>query len=313
MRHINMEDSEVFQLFSEIAHKNGILDKKASLLYPDFDISEHNPELDIKVAVASEHQMYGVTSESGEDLVGSAHPGGGISVDDSASGDLSKVETIVEQHKRWRDVAESMPTGKVASLAKELVALADALDEGGFIELADLIEKEVIKIALPLANAQEEGALATLPGEWEKELKIEKPELDIGKHKPVNLPEGLPGSGDKFPWNKDKVKELVPEPIENKPLTDKQKMLNIQRLINKKVSGLHHSYQVPENGYLGDSQTYDMATKVFGLRPGVHYRNWDQFASALKGAKLPDWAYIKTYYGDMLNEHGKAPYEVADV
>ena len=61
MRHIRLEDSEVFNAFADIAIKEGLLNKKAEMLYPDFDISEKNPYLDIKIAADKRTEMYDVT------------------------------------------------------------------------------------------------------------------------------------------------------------------------------------------------------------------------------------------------------------
>lgn len=148
MRHTKLEDSEVFNIFADIAEKEGLLKKKASYIYPNYDISEKNAELTLDAVVASEHgQLYGVTPEKGEDLVNQAHPGGGTTPDVPASQDYGKVETIVEQQKTNRDIAERTPSGKMAALVQKLAGLAEHLDENGFVELANHVDSELEKLA----------------------------------------------------------------------------------------------------------------------------------------------------------------------
>lgn len=148
MRHIKFEDSPVLRSFAEIATKQGLLDKEPNYLYPNYDISEKNDEINVPMSkIASAHsEFYGVTSETGEQLVGKAHPGGGPKVEPAAK-DLGKVETIVEQQKKNKEVALKMPTGKIASLMEKLVSLADHLDERGFEVLALDLDSQIDKLA----------------------------------------------------------------------------------------------------------------------------------------------------------------------
>ena len=135
-----LQDSEVFRNFMEIAEKENMMGKKAELLYPDYDITASSPELDIPLRVtAGEHdKLYHVHNEKGEDLVNAAHPGGGTQtqLDTKPEGKLGFVETIVEQHKVLEDIARGTPTGKIASLSERLVRLADKFEDAGFEMIA---------------------------------------------------------------------------------------------------------------------------------------------------------------------------------
>lgn len=163
MRHTRLEDSEVFNAFADIAVKEGLLKKEAEYLYPDFDISQKSPELDIKVAGDKRTELYDVTGETGEDLINKAHPGGGVVADASGSGDYGKVETILEEQKKNRDIAESVPTGKLAALMAHLVALADELDAAGFEVLAQELDDEMQKLAIDPLHRKPQQGYAELP------------------------------------------------------------------------------------------------------------------------------------------------------
>lgn len=146
-----LHDSEVFKSFMEIAEKNNMMEKKAELLYPDYDISPANPELDIALSVtASEHnKLYHVHNEKGEDLIDAAHPGGGTEtqLDVKPSDKLGLVETVVEQHKVLEEIARGTPSGKLASLSDRLVRLADKFDAAGFEVVADNLTATLGEIA----------------------------------------------------------------------------------------------------------------------------------------------------------------------
>jgi len=86
-------------------------------------------------------KLYDITGETGEQLVGEAHPGGGPTMV-PAKEEGGKVETIVEQQKRNLKVVDKKPTGKQAAfVAKQLVALANRLDAEGKTEAALLVDK----------------------------------------------------------------------------------------------------------------------------------------------------------------------------
>ncbi len=86
-------------------------------------------------------KLYDITGETGEQLIGEAHPGGGPTMV-PAKDEGGKVETIVEEQKRNMEVARKQPTGKQAAfVAKQLVALANRLDAEGKREAALLVDK----------------------------------------------------------------------------------------------------------------------------------------------------------------------------
>ena len=138
-----LQDSEVFNNFMKIAEQDNMMAKKPEYLYPDYDISQSSPELDLSLSVTAgeQHKLYHVHSETGEDLVNAAHPGGGTvtQLDVTPSDKLALVETIVEQHKVIEDIARGLATGKIASLSERLVRLADKFDEAGFEVMAEYL------------------------------------------------------------------------------------------------------------------------------------------------------------------------------
>jgi len=86
-------------------------------------------------------KLYDITGETGEQLIGEAHPGGGPTMA-PAKEEGGKVETVVEQQKRDIKVVETKPTGKQAVfVAQQLVALANRLDAEGKTEAALLVDK----------------------------------------------------------------------------------------------------------------------------------------------------------------------------
>ncbi len=90
-------------------------------------------------------KLYDVTGETGEQLVGKAHPGGGP-VLFKAEEDGGKVETIVEEQKKSIEKATKQPTGKVAELMIKLVATANKLESKGDIEAAKIVDKTLSKL-----------------------------------------------------------------------------------------------------------------------------------------------------------------------
>jgi len=125
-----------------------LMDKAAEYgLLPDtlFEKNKTGEELDLNMAViASEHgKLYGVTHETGEQLVGDAHPKGTKTQLDNnkpTEKNLDLVETIVEQHKTNEGIALKVPSGKLAALTERLSKLADVMDKNGFVALADQID-----------------------------------------------------------------------------------------------------------------------------------------------------------------------------
>lgn len=91
-------------------------------------------------------KLYDITGETGEKLIGEAHPGGGP-VQVPAKDEGGKVETVVEQQKKDVGAATSEPTGKQAAfVAKQLVALANRLDAEGKTEAALLVDKTLAEL-----------------------------------------------------------------------------------------------------------------------------------------------------------------------
>lgn len=161
MQRMKFDESEILEAFYAKAMSDGMLDKPAEKLYADFDISAPvKSELESIVAVAShENCLYGLPGESGEEMVGKAHPGGGTTIDldnnKPKDKDLAKVETIVERQKVMREVAEGKPTGKLAQAMVKLVSLANMLDERGEVAAAAEIDAEIAKLAADLGPGDE--------------------------------------------------------------------------------------------------------------------------------------------------------------
>lgn len=91
-------------------------------------------------------KLYDITGETGEQLIGEAHPGGGPTMV-PAKDEGGKVETIVEEQKKDLAVIDKQPTGKQAAfIAKQLVALANRLDAEGKVEAALLVDKTLAEL-----------------------------------------------------------------------------------------------------------------------------------------------------------------------
>jgi hypothetical protein len=163
MQRIKFDESEILDAFYTKAMADGMLDKPAENLYPDFDISAPpKNELDGIVAVAShDNRLYGLGGETGEEMVGKAHPGGGTVIDldnnKPKDKDMAKVETIVERQKAMRDVAEGKPTGKLAQAMAKLVSLANLLDERGEHAAAAELDVEIAKLAADVDQTPVDG------------------------------------------------------------------------------------------------------------------------------------------------------------
>lgn len=156
MQRIKFDESDILDAFYAKAMADGMLDKPAENLYADFDIGApvKNDLEDIVVVASHENQLYGLPGESGEEMVGKAHPGGGTTIDldnNKPKGkDLAKFETVVELQKAMREVAEGKPTGKLAQAMVKLVALANLLDSHGERAQAAEIDVELAKLAADL-------------------------------------------------------------------------------------------------------------------------------------------------------------------
>jgi len=111
---------------------------------------------EVKVAEAVDEQLhlyktafdklYDITGETGEQLVGQAHPGGGPTMA-PAKDEGGKVETVVEEQQKDLKVVKTQPTGKQAAfVARQLVALANRLDAEGKTEAALLVDKTLAEL-----------------------------------------------------------------------------------------------------------------------------------------------------------------------
>lgn len=109
---------------SYYAGLKGMYDQKLSKTEPDYK------------------SLYEIHNESGNALIGSAHPETIDLVEAMGNGGI--VENQIEQHRHNQGVAQSMPTGNFrnrnAWIIQSLVKLADQVDEQGLKEASDLID-----------------------------------------------------------------------------------------------------------------------------------------------------------------------------
>ena len=108
------------------------------------------------------NSLYDVSKEKGEDLVDSAHPKGGHTLE-GLEGD-AHVETILETKLKMIQMVDKKPTGKLASHTNILRAVKIVLAE----ESVDELEKQI--------RGQLQAAYAT----WQKIKKIADEDLTIG-------------------------------------------------------------------------------------------------------------------------------------
>ena len=104
--------SEVFAELERIARKEGFVKEAAD------------------EKAESSKDKYSVTGGKGEDEINSAHPGGGTTAAE-AQGDYGKVETLLEQHKVFEDIATKNSSGKLAYVVNVLQKIATAIEEEG--------------------------------------------------------------------------------------------------------------------------------------------------------------------------------------
>lgn len=86
---------------------------------------------------------YDVTGETGEQLIDSAHPGGGTKTELSSKTDENLVETIVEQQKRDIEVTKSVPKGTYATL----VRLHDRLSKMGHGDRLSTLRDAILRVS----------------------------------------------------------------------------------------------------------------------------------------------------------------------
>lgn len=93
--------------------------------------------------------LYNVTKETGEELIGKAHPKTVELADAMGAGGV--VENQVEQQKKDIEIATRMPSGALfgihAELVKELTKKANQLEEDGKIKEALRVDKTIMRIA----------------------------------------------------------------------------------------------------------------------------------------------------------------------
>jgi hypothetical protein len=127
---------QVFNNFVSNMKESGSLNRPAKYTMPESILgSVGTKDIDIsdelrKKAEKGASKMYGLFSD---DVVGDAHNGSVKVVD--AAGDLGVVETIQDAHKKIEDVAT-----KKVKIAKEVIALAQKLDDARFFKLANRLD-----------------------------------------------------------------------------------------------------------------------------------------------------------------------------
>lgn len=277
MKHTSFDDSEIFTEFMRIAERDGLLKKKAELIYPDYDISAGHPELDLGIEVFADKRtdLYSITKETGEQMIGQAHPGGGNKLDLPGEKDLGKVETIVEQHKKNEEIARKMPTGKVAKLVEGLVVLADVLDGDGLTTMAAEIDGQIQKIASELGFTEPAYSLsASAAG-----LESEGPYSEERRYE----------SG----WNRKLINESTPNhtdvgfndinlPLE--PLSPDGEKGHFDSKVSL-IAGhtkLQQMLGVPTTGKF--DATTQAALAQLGIKPGM-YHNWNDLFAMVSKAK----------------------------
>lgn len=99
-------------------------------------------ELESKFMIYKKSQtLYEAFKETGEDLVDLAHPKGSHKLEGVDGGDLTVIETIVDQHLKTLKMIDKMPTGKLASSRDILNAVKIVLGQT-IAEQLDPLRKE---------------------------------------------------------------------------------------------------------------------------------------------------------------------------
>ncbi len=147
MQRVKYDESEILDAYFEVAGRSGMLERKAELLYPDFDISAPKPhEIEgIKVSASYDNRILTAADHT---MADEAHPEGSVRLDVPGDKTLATVEDLADRAKVMREVAEKTPTGKVAAEAiGKLVAVADLLDTNGLSAFAKGIDAIINKLA----------------------------------------------------------------------------------------------------------------------------------------------------------------------
>jgi len=297
MKNTTFEESEVWGAFAEIAEREQLFTKQANFgLLPEtlFDAPEGS-ELDVSItAVAGKHnELYGVTSETGEQLVGSAHPKNTKTELDNnkpKEKDLDVIETIVERQKVMRDIAEGTPKGKLASLVSHLSKLADVMDERGHTDLTAELDSMIERIAASGASGMNAAEVAQLGDQEyanehnipldqareERSRELGQLKQDVAEHTGANVGFNEPGT-----------QEGAGQQVESHALsTLKERQADQIRQHNMKAQEM---LGIPQTGVM--DATFQKALSDRGIVPGS-YRNWNQLYSMISASSpkssLPD-------------------------
>ncbi len=138
--------SQVMEEFAKLAADSGLITTdfgKPAVGNPD----KETPVKDRRRYEPSEE--YGVTKETGEDLIGQAHPEDARPAE--AMGEGALVENLLQQQKADLEAATRMPSGalvgKHAALVEVLVALANDLEGEGKADAAARIDATIGRLA----------------------------------------------------------------------------------------------------------------------------------------------------------------------
>jgi len=140
--------STVMPEFVKIAKEMGIIST-------DFEKKDYvgNPSKETPVKDHRRYEPskeYGITKETGEDLINSTHPKSPTMADAMGKGGL--VENIVEQQKADIEIATKMPRGTLpgvhAAVISELVRLANKLDDMGKHKEAMRVDETIERLAV---------------------------------------------------------------------------------------------------------------------------------------------------------------------
>lgn len=186
--------SEVFAELERIAQKEGFVKNAAD---------ENSDQ--------SSKGKYNVTGGKGEDEVNAAHPGGGSDCCE-AQGDYGKVETLLEQHKVFEEVAGKNPTGKLAYVVNFLQKVATVIEEEGLqskdpaaFKVGKVLDEAVEKLIV-LAKKKKKDEDDEDKDDKKKDKKKKK-----GKGKKKELPEALKKAIEKKKKGKKDKKEAAEE------------------------------------------------------------------------------------------------------
>lgn len=270
MRHTNLEDSEIFNIFAKIATEQGLLEKKAELLYPDYDIGAKNYELNMGLTSVA-------AKDGAEALIGEAHKGGGTTtqLDMKPKDNFGKVETIVEQHKIIEEIARRNPSIRMAKLVEKLVILAGKYEDAGLVALADQIDIELNKVA------RETDFI--FPAEEAQQAAFEKSQMPEGEQltAPYNFTEK-----DADRLNRNDPNLSTDYIVEN----NKQ----IQSMVNT-IRAQNGQAPIATSGRMDGA--FQSALQELGIQPGS-YNSWPQLRQMVQDAGRHGFSSQQSNYTD---------------